>query len=245
MDTTLYIAMTGAKRSLNEQGVYGNNLANTNTPGFRQDLYLSQSWYQTGYPPDAEVYTGSNRSGIDFEAGPIVSTGRDLDVAINGEGWFVVQNNAGALALSRAGNFQVNSTGLLTTADGLIVRGSGGPITIPPNSKVQVGTDGTISVVPQGEGPEAATVLDRFLLVNPNKNTLTKGADGLIHFGGNQIPQADANISVTSQALEGSNVNAVDQMVQMIGAQRDFEVQLKLMQNVNSNQQTLARLLQL
>ncbi len=245
MDATLYIAMTGAKRTMNEQSLFSNNLANVNTPGFRADMNESVSYYLNGFPENSQVYSASKPSGLDLRAGPIQTTNRPLDVAVNGEGWFVVQNAQGKPVLTRAGNFVVNNTGLLVNSEGLVVRGSGGPITIPPNTSVQVGNDGTISIIPQGEGPEAATTLDRLLLVNPNPQTLEKGPDGHIRLPGDAVPVADARVTVTPGALELSNVNAVGEMVNMINAQREFEVQLKLMQTVNGNQQTLARLLQI
>lgn len=245
MDPALYISMTGAKRSLAEQGVYSNNLANVNSPGFRQDLYQAQSLYLNGSNLPTQVYTASEMSAIDTKAGPMMSTNRELDAAIRGKGWFVIQNENGRQALSRMGSFLVNDAGLLTTSNGDLVMGEGGPISIPPYESIQLAEDGSISVVPLGEKPSAVTILDRLLLVNPNQKQLFKGGDGNVYLrGGTQDFSADAQVRIAPRTLEGSNVNAVDQMVHMINASKEFETQLKLMKSVDENQEVLARLLQ-
>lgn len=245
MDPALYIAMSGAMRSMAEQGVYSNNLANVSTPGFRQDLYRSQSFYMQHDGLNSQAYALTETSSIDFKAGPIMSTTRDLDLAIRGEGWFVIQSPDGQPAYTRKGDFAVNSAGLLTTGDGKLVLGEGGPISIPPYESIQVGVDGSITVVPRGGDPSSATVLDRVLLVNPDKEQLVKGADGLIYSKGGGIADSDASVTVASRSLEGSNVNSVDQMVHMITASKEFETQLKLMKTIDGNQDTLAQLLRM
>lgn len=245
MDPALYISMTGAKRSLAEQGVYSNNLANVNTPGFRADLYQAESLYLTNQPLPTQTYTTSIESAVDFKAGAMMTTQRPLDAAIRGNGWFVIQNDSGQQALTRKGNFLVDQSGLLTTGDGHLVMGEGGPISIPPYESIQLAEDGTITIVPLGEKPSAAAVLDRLLLTNPDQNQLVKGGDGYIYDKQQQTFQSDVTVRIATQTLEGSNVNSVDQMVNMISASREFETQLKMMNTVDQNQQSLARLLQL
>lgn len=245
MDPALYIAMSGAMRSMAEQGVYGNNLANVSTPGFRQDLYRSESAYMQHEGLNSQAYALTEKSAIDFKAGPIMSTSRDLDMAIRGEGWFVIQSPDGQTAYTRKGDFSVNSAGLLTTGAGHLVLGEGGPISIPPYESIQVGVDGSITVVPRGEDPTAATVLDRVLLVNPEQGELAKGADGLIYSKNGGTAEADSSVKVATRSLEGSNVNSVDQMVHMITASKEFETQLKLMKTIDDNQESLAQLLRI
>lgn len=245
MDPALYISMTGAKRSLAEQSVYSNNLANVNTPGFREDIYQAESLYFNGGELPSQTFTTSKESAINLKPGPMMSTGRHMDVAIQGKGWFVVQNDNGERGLSRVGDFMVNQAGLLTTGAGKLVMGGGGPISIPPHESLQIGEDGSITIVPQGEPPTSATVLDRIMLVKPEPKSLVKGSDGLVYSKGSSDFEPDASVRVVSRMLEGSNVNAVDQMVSMITASRDFETQLKLMKSVDENTGALARLLQL
>lgn len=245
MDPALYISMTGAKRSLAEQGVYSNNLANVNTPGFRADLYQAESLYLTNQPLQTQTYTTSTESAVDFKAGSMMTTQRPLDAAIRGNGWFVIQNDSGQQALTRKGSFLVDQSGLLTTSDGHLVMGEGGPISIPPHESIQLAEDGTITIVPLGEEPSAVAVLDRLLLTNPDQNQLVKGGDGYIYDKQKQTFQSDVTVRIATQTLEGSNVNSVDQMVNMISASREFETQLKMMNTVDQNQQSLARLLQL
>lgn len=245
MDPALYISMTGAKRSLAEQGVYSNNLANVNTPGFRQDLYQAESLYLNGAGLPTQVFTASKQNAVDFKAGPLMTTNRELDVAVQGDGWFVIQNDNQQQALTRKGSFSVNQAGLLSTGDGHLVMGEGGPISIPPYESLQVAEDGTITVVPEGEEPTAATVLDRLLLVKPSNKQLAKGSDGFIYPKGGTEVQADSSVRIATRSLEGSNVNSVDQMIHMISSSKEFETQLKLMSTIDENQQTLARLLQI
>ncbi len=245
MDPALYIAMTGAKRSLAEQGVYSNNLANVNTPGFRQDLYQAESLYLNGDGLPTQVYTASRESAVDFKSGPLMTTNRELDVAIRGDGWFVIQNDNQQQALTRKGGFSINSAGLLATGDGHLVMGEGGPISIPPYESLQIGEDGTITVVPAGEDPSAVSVLDRLLLVKPSNKQLAKGADGYIYPKNGDDVQADSTVRIATRSLEGSNVNSVDQMIHMISSSKEFETQLKLMKTIEENQDSLARLLQI
>lgn len=245
MDPALYISMSGAVRSLNEQGVYSNNLANVNTPGFRQDLYQSESLYVLDKGNNAQTYTRSKGSAVDFKAGPIMPTNRELDMAIRGEGFFVVQKGSEQPALTRKGDFAVNEAGLLTTGAGHLVMGEGGPISIPPYDSLQMGEDGSITVVPKGEDPSSATVLDRILLVNPNKDELYKGQDGFIYSNKGAEVSADSSVRIATRSLEGSNVNSVDQMVHMINSSREFETQLKLISTIDENQQSLAQLLRI
>lgn len=245
MDNTLYVAMTGAKQSLAQQTIYSNNLANANTSGFKADLYQAQSVELLGAGYPSQVFGVATQSASDFKPGAIQTTGRDLDVAIDGSGWLVVETPEGTEAYTRAGDLKVNQNGLLTTANDLIVIGNGGPITIPPAEKIEIADDGSISVIPQGQGPESMAVIDRLKLVDPPLNTLKKGLDGLMHKTEGEPAQADSNVKVTTGAIEGSNVSGVEEMINMISASRQFETQLKLMQSIDENSQTLARLLQI
>jgi flagellar basal-body rod protein FlgF len=244
MDNTLYVAMAGAINSYDQQMVNSNNLANVSTPGFRGDLYQAQSLYVTGEGLGTQVYVVSDGSGIDFTPGSLMTTDRDLDIAVKGKGWIAIQDKNGNEAYSRAGNMQIDQNGILKTASGYPVLGEGGPISVPPYEKIQIGNDGTISIIPQGGDATSLAVLERIKLVNPKETDLAKNTQGLIVLKtGGQAPSDNA-VNVVPGAIENSNVNAVDQMVKMISASREFETQVKLMQSIDENDQTLARLLQ-
>ncbi len=244
MDRMLYLAMNGASQTLKSQTVNAQNLANAHVSGFRADLAtFSESPIQgPGLP--TRVNAVASDQGVNFQAGAIMTTGRDLDVAINGEGWLAVQDPEGNEAYTRAGNLRISANGLLLTGSGQTVIGnSGGPISIPPAEKIAIGADGTISIRPVGQDANGLVTVDRIKLVLPENSELQKGADGLMHLPDNRIAEADAAVSLTSGALEGSNVNAVDALVDMISLSRQFEMQIKMMQVAKENDQASAQLL--
>ncbi|HEV8442190.1 MAG TPA: flagellar basal body rod protein FlgF, partial [Steroidobacteraceae bacterium] len=149
MDRMLYVAMTGAKETLRAQTVNNHNLANVSTTGFRADLAAFQSRAVDGSGYASRVYATNSSIGWDKSVGAMLSTGRDLDVAINGPGWIAVQGPDGKEAYTRAGDLQVDPTGQLTTANGRPVLGDSGPINIPPYTSIFVARDGSISLVAQ------------------------------------------------------------------------------------------------
>ena len=246
MDRSLYIAMSGAKQTLLAQTANANNLANTQTTGFKSDLeqFRSMPVFGAGYP--TRVYAMTERPGTDLSHGAMQTTGRDLDVAINGEGFIAVQGTDGKEAYTRAGDLHVTPEGLLQTGAGLQVLGQDGPIAIPPSEKLTIGDDGTISIIPRGAG-NATTLLevDRIKLVNPPLANLEKLNDGLLHTKDEQPLAADANVKLASGVLEGSNVNPINAMVDMIELARNFELQTKVMKNVDENAGASAKLMQL
>jgi len=246
MDRMLYVAMEGARQTLRAQDVNTNNLANVSTTGFRADLdaFKALPVYGPGYA--SRAYVTTEGSGSDFTPGPISSTGRSLDVAVQGKGFIAVQGPDGVSeGYTRAGNLQVDQNGVLRTANGLAVLGSGGQITLPPADKIQIGEDGTITVKPVGQSATTMVAADRIKLVNPEAGALVKGNDSLFHARDGSTLDADSSVKVVSGALEGSNVNAVGAMVQMIELARQFEMQVKVMKTAQDNDAASARLLQL
>ena len=244
MDRMLYLAMSTAKQTMHAQAANANNLANVSTNGFRADLEQFRSMPVFGDGMPSRVYAMAERHAIDFTQGPINMTGRELDIAIQGEGWIAVQANNGAEAYTRAGNLHVDDTGLLVTSSGHIVLGDGDvPIIIPPSEKMEIGVDGTISVRPLGQDANLMAEIGRIKLVNPVPTDLTKGEDGLIHLFDGEIAAPDADVRIVSGALEGSNVNVVEAMVKMIELQRHFELQLKMMDTAKENAQVADKML--
>lgn len=245
MDRMLFIAMTGAKEIMTAQAINSNNLANASTVGFKADFESSMSnpVYGPGHP--SRVYATVENAGVDFAQGGVVSTGRELDIAINGNGWMAVQAADGSEAYTRAGNLQVDSVGRLTNGAGHVVIGNGGPISLPAHAKLEIGSDGTISLQPIGQSINALAVIDRIKLINPDNNQLQKGLDGLMHMREGQVAIEDASVSVVSGSLESSNVNTVTTLVKMIELARQFETQIKMMQAAEKNDEASASLLSL
>lgn len=245
MDDTLYVAMTGANRALEQQAVYSNNLANANTSGFRADLYQAESVAVSGPSFASQVFVAPQKSATDFTPGTVMTTGRDLDIAIIDKGWLAVQSSSGQEAYTRSGDLQINSNGILTNSKGLPILGNGGPIALPPAKKIQIARDGTISIIPIGQDAKSIAVVDRIRLVNPADSDLTKGTDGLMYLKNGASASADASVVINQGSLETSNVNAIENMINMISASRNFEMQLKLMQTVDEGASALAQVLQI
>jgi flagellar basal-body rod protein FlgF len=243
MDKFLYVAMTGAKETLRAQTANSHNLANASTTGFRADMSAFQSRAVVGSGYASRVYATNGTTGWDSTVGAQVSTGRDLDIAIQGDGFIAVQGRDGREAYTRAGDLRVDPNGQLLNGAGLPVLGDGGPISVPPNTSLSIAADGTISIVPLGQGPETTASVGRIKLVNAPKEQLDRGEDGLFRMrDGTDLP-ADANIRVGSGALESSNVNAADAMVNMIELARNFELQVKAIRTAEDNGEASAQLL--
>jgi len=246
MDKALYIAMTGARHNMLAQTNHANNLANINTTGFRADFAQARSmpvYYGEGNPTRAYALTESPTS--NFEQGPLSSTGRDLDVAINGDGFIAVMAPDGSEAYTRAGHLVIDANGFLRTGNGLPVLGNGGPINLPPLEKLEVGGDGTLSIVALGQGPEAMVELDRIRLVNPDLQNIEKSEDGLFRQRDGLPAAPAAEVRLVSGVLEGSNVNAVSEFTEILSLTRQYEMQIKLMKDAEQNSEASAQLLRI
>lgn len=245
MDKMLYIAMNAAQQTMLSQTANSNNLANVNTTGFRADFTQFRSMPVIGEGMPTRVYSMTERPATDYQQGAIHTTGRELDISIQGQGFIAVEGKfGGGEAYTRAGDLQLTPNGQLLTGTGLAVLGEGGPISIPPAQKIDIGADGTISIVPIGEPANAIAVVDRIKLVKPALGDLYKDQTGLIRLKGGGEAPLDASVKVVSATLEGSNVNAVSALVKMIELQRQYEMQVKMMKSVDENSAASARMLQ-
>lgn len=238
MDRMIYLSMAGAKATMQRQDVLANNLANVSTTGFRAELQAFRAVPVRGDGASTRVYALETTTGYDPSAGPIQQTGRALDVAVQGKSWLAVQGLDGSEAYTRMGSLQVTNEGVLTTSGGLTVLGDGGPITLPPNAEPAIASDGTISVRQAGG---KSTPVGKLKLVTPEA-PLARGDDGLFRAADGELP-ADPAARVQDGALEGSNVNAIENMVAMISAARQFEAQMKLLQTAESDERAAASLL--
>ncbi|MFT5175264.1 MAG: flagellar basal-body rod protein FlgF [Gammaproteobacteria bacterium] len=243
MDRMVFLAMSGAKQIALAQANNSHNLANASTPGFRADLQAFASLPVNGPTLASRVYASGESVGVDLDAGVVTSTGNNLDVAISREGYFAVQAPDGSEAYTRAGDFRVSAQGLLTNGAGHPVLGNGGPVALPPFERIQIGTDGTISIQPLGQSGNSLAVVDRLKLVNPDPTTIEKRPDGLL--GTTQAVDADGAVRVQSGALESSNVNTVEALVNMIELARMFEMNVKTMKTASENDAATNQILRL
>ncbi|MCC7414419.1 MAG: flagellar basal-body rod protein FlgF [Gammaproteobacteria bacterium] len=242
MDRLIYLSMAGARHALEAQATVSHNLANVNTSGFRAQInaFRAVPVFGDGQPTRAFVVDSS--VGTDFRPGTLQQTGRDLDVAVLSRGFIAVQLPDGSEAYTRNGSFNVGPGGVLETRQGQPVMGDGGPITVPPDSTVAIARDGTVSVLPTA-GRSAVNVIGRIKLVNPEPTQLERRADGLFRMKDGTAATADAAVAVVQGSLEGSNVNAVEAMVQLISHARAFEMHTKMLQNAEANDRQAMQIL--
>ena len=245
MDRMLYVAMSGAKQAMEQQASVANNMANVSTPGFRAQVNSFRAVPVVGGDePSTRSFVVATTPGADFSHGPLTQTGRDLDVAVHGDGWLVVQTPDGGEAYTRVGNLQVGADGQLLTMGARPVVGEGGALVVPPGSKVQIAANGAITARGAGDPLVGVAEVGRLKLVNPPTADLVRGEDGLFRMREGLPPaEADAAVTVASGAVEGSNVNPVEAMVSMIAQARSFEMQMKSVQTANENAQSANKLL--
>ena len=235
MDRMLYVAMSGAKQIELHQATNTHNLANASTTGFRADFDAIRSLPVYGPGNPTRVYSVDQRSGIDFSNGQVSQTGRDLDISIIGEGFIAIQSPDGSEAYTRAGDLHIANGGLLHTGAGHSVIGNDGPIALPPFEKLDIAADGTLSIVPVGQDASALAVIDRIKLVRPSADLMEKGLDGLLRPSNQDSLVADASVRVAAGTVEGSNVNAISELINMIELARKFEMHVKLMETAENN----------
>ncbi|MDP2195270.1 MAG: flagellar basal-body rod protein FlgF [Rhodocyclaceae bacterium] len=248
MDKLIYTAMTGASATLGRQAAVAHNLANVTTHGYRAEEHrLRAAQVQThnnmpaALPTRAFAVDASTHS--DFSEGALMHTGGTYDIALKGRGWIALALPDGSEAYTRNGGFEISENGVMQTRGGIPVQGDGGPITIPPDSRVTIERDGTISVTAAGGAQNTVTVVGRIKLVNPPEADLKRGPDGLFRLNTGDAAPLDEGVKVAAGYLENSNVNPVEQMVAMISLARQFEMQIKLLTNAEMNDRAATQVL--
>ena len=239
MDKLLYTAMSGAQHALMAQGIRANNLANANTQGFRADYEQAAAHTLNGDGFHTRVLAQSQQAGSDFSAAPLQDTGRELDIAIQGEGFIALQSGEQE-GYTRAGNMLISPEGELTI-NGHLVIGEGGPLQLPEFSALSIGSDGTISLTPPGGGAQIEA--GRIKLVRPETGELQKGRDGLFYAVQPGALAMDEEIQLKQGYLEGANVNVVEEMVQNMALSRQFELQVRAMKTADDQARAGARLI--
>lgn len=247
MDKGLYVAMTGASNTLRQQGTVAHNLANVDTAGFKAALVDTQALPIDGPGLRSRVNALAIDSGFDSRSGAINSTGNELDIALHEDRWLAVQDRAGGVGYTRAGDLQLDANGLLTTAAGHPVLGeNGAPLAVPPHQSLSIGGDGTVSIVPQGEGASTTAIVGRLRIVAATPKELTRGLDGLMRPAteGQELAPA-TGVALTNGAIEGSNVDTAGMLVSMIQLSRQFEMQVKVLKSGDENARAANTLLKM
>lgn len=245
MDRLIYTSLAAMRGSMSRQTAIANNLANAQTPGFRADMASAQSLWLDGDGLDARAMSSEEVLGADMKAGSVTQTGRDLDIAMQGDALLVVQAQNGEEAYTRRGDLQISPSGLLTTGDGSPVQGGQGPVTIPPADAITIDQEGRVWIVPQGGDPENPQEVDRLRLATPTGSDIAKGLDGLFRVKGGGILPDDPEARLLTRSIEGSNVSATSALVEMIEASRSWDTQLKMIGDVRDMDSATANLMQL
>ena len=249
MDRLIYTAMTGASQTLGRQAAVAHNLANVSTDGYRAEEHRLRAVQvqaqgaakNTALPTRAFAVDASTHT--DFSSGPMIATGRNFDMAVKGRGFIALAMPDGTEAYTRAGSLAIGVDGILQTQRGIPVAGDGGAITIPPDTKVTIGEDGTISVVPVSGAQSTVNAVGRIKLVDPPEADLQRGEDGYFRLAGGATAPAAETVKLASGFIEGSNVNPVEQMVAMISLARQFEMQIKMLQSADANDRAATQII--
>ena len=243
MDHLIYTAMTGASQTLGRQAAVAHNLANATTTGYRAEEHrlhavqvIPGASDPAATPPlPTRAFVVDSSSHTDFTPGPLQMTARTLDVAVQGKGWLALAMPDGSEAYTRNGSLELNVNGVLETRNGIPVQGDGGAISVPPDVKVTIADDGTVSVVQETGAQNTVNAIGRIKLVNPPEADLVRGGDGLFRLKSGAAAEIDPQVVLTGGYLEGSNVNPVEQVVNMISLARQFEMQMKSMTTADTN----------
>lgn len=245
MDKSLYVAMTGASATLRSQTALSQNIANISTSGFKALLTQTDAFKVegSGMPTRTDVVPGAED--FDHRMGPLMTTGNELDVALQEGHWLAVQDDQGGEAYTRFGELEVSANGVLMTKSGRPLLGQDGPLTVPPFDKLTIGNDGTVSIVPQGQSAQTLAQVGRLRVVSEEGAEFKRGLDGLMRRADGQAAPPSAGDVVMTGVIEGSNVNAAQSLVDMIALSRSFEMQVRSIKTADENARASASLLRL
>lgn len=235
MDRVIYIAMAGAREITQQQAAVSHNLANISTTGFKAEMNVFKALPVVGDGAKTRAYVQETTPTNDYSSGVLQATGRNLDVAVKGQGWIAVQDANGQEAYTRAGDLQISINGMLQTGTGQTVVGTSGPIAVPPDQQILIAQDGTVSTVPIGQNQNSVSIAGQIKLVNPPESDIVRGDDGLFRLKSDQPATADANVRLAVGTLETSNVNPAEALVKMISLGRQFEMQMRVMSVANED----------
>ena len=245
MDRLIYTALSGMQASMNQQRVIASNMANAQTVGFRAELFDQRPITIEGDSLEARAMQEGEVRGARMEAGEVVKTGHSLDIAIQGSALLAVQAEDGSEAYTRRGDLSISPTGVLVNGEGRPVLGDAGPITVPLGANITIAPDGVVSTTDPA-APDAAPVeVCRIKLAGWQGSPIAKGLDGLFRVEGGGILPTDAEATVVTGALEQSNVKPTEVLVEMIQAQRLFDMRSKLIATARDCDQAGAQLMRL
>ncbi len=222
MDNTKYIALSRQMALWKQMNVVSNNVANMNTTGYKQEdtlfsTYIAQTMNATGMGKEPVYFTQDFATYNNFSEGPLVETGNSLDVALQGDGFFVIDTGSG-VSYTRKGNFTLDSNGMIVTPDGYpVLSQNNAPLFIAPTeTEIMITEDGSVST--------ENGIIGRLQVVKfaDNQKLLKKAGTMFDNVDGNAVMAAD-NVRVVHGSLEKSNVNSVEEMTKLIQLQRSYD----------------------
>lgn len=228
MDRLIWTAVTGMNAAMTRQRVIASNMANAQTTGFRAEVLQASPVTLKGPAIEARAMTDAGVGGARMTPGTMVSTGRPLDIALQGQALLTVQAPDGSEAYTRRGDLSVSANGLLVNGEGFAVMGEGGPITLPPDGSFSIAEDGAVLRRDPGAPDAPPAELARLKLANPAGSQIGKGLDGLFRVIGGGILPGDAEARLAPATLEQSNVRPSEVLVDMVEAQRLYDMRTKL-----------------
>jgi flagellar basal-body rod protein FlgF len=244
MERLVHVTSNALRMQAENQRIIAAGLANQNTVGFKRDYGNAASAYFDSEDTSARVFSTRTDAAVDLEPGKTISSDNPLDIAIDGSGFFAGRKDNGDNVITRRGDLRIGADRLLRNGENVIMQGDAGPITVPPYDSIQISRDGQVLIRQPGAEPNAApVVVGRLLLVNPPASNVRKGEDGVMRTRDGAVPAADANVTVNNKALETSNVNPIDQMVDMLSSSRTFEISVKLISTAKELDDQTARLM--
>lgn len=241
----IYTALSGMEAAMTRQRVTASNLANAQTTGFRAEVFTVNAAELKGPSLEARAMNRGGVHGADMASGELAQTGQPLDVALDGDALLALQAADGAEVYSRRGDLSVAATGVLQNGDGLPVMGANGPITIPPGRTLSVGQDGSILAADPAAPDAPMQTIGRIKLASPQGSVLAKDMAGFFRVVGGGILPVNEAATLTSGALEQSNVDTTRVLADMIEAQRAFERRAKLFSTASEIDTSGAKLMSL
>ena len=232
MDRLIYTAVSGMNASMMRQRVIASNMANSQTIGFRAETLQFTPMTLEGPSLEARSMTSGEVRGAMMRAGSFTQTGRELDLALTGDTMLTVQAEDGGEAYTRRGDLSVSATGVVQNGEGRVVIGENGPVTVPPGSRVSIAPDGGVMVSNPQTPDQPPVQLERLKLANFRGTQIVKDLTGLFRVpaenGSFGVLPADAEARVQVGALEQSNVDPTEVLVEMVEAQRLYDMRTKL-----------------
>jgi flagellar basal-body rod protein FlgF len=253
MDRLIYTSLSAtASHELNRVQL-SNDLANLSTTGYkRASATTTQAAYVNGpgLPTRFQPILSTAAQRIALESGPVTYTGNDTDIAMNDQTVLGVQAEDGSVAFTRRGDLRVSATGLLVTGAGHVVMGEGAPLTVPTGFLIDIGPDGSVYATDPNEEAGAPAQIGSLMLRDASTTPMYRRLDGLYETqtaagAGGDFETGPNPVSIAVGALEGSNVNPVEVMVNMLDLYRSFEMQMKMIKKSEELDQDGARMIAL